>query len=48
MAALREQLDARGASPECQQVILALMQPREADRPLPRDALGFAWFHMPE
>ena len=47
MAALLERLHARGASPECQQVILALLQPRQADRPLPRDALAYAWFDMP-
>ena len=46
-SAMLEQLYVRGASPECQQLLMALLQPRQADGPLPRDALAYAWFHVP-
>ena len=46
MAAVRKQLGARCVSLECQQLLLALLQPREAGRPLAREALAHPWFQQ--
>ena len=45
--AMRRRLHARGASPECRELLLALLEPRQAKRPSPRKALTYAWFQTP-